>query len=123
VAAYFRAVEQIQPQQSGSPDAVAQQLVAGFAKGDTAGFDDLLRQAQATRDRMAALTPPSPCADYHRESLATLDGGLELMRGIRQAVSGAAGTQTLDLAAAANALKARSEALQEQEKALKQRYL
>jgi hypothetical protein len=123
VAAYFRAVEKIQPAQSGSPEVVAQSLMAGVAKGDTTEFDSLIRQAQGTRDRMAGLTPPPPCAAYHRESLATLDAGLELMRGLKQALAGSGpSTAALDLAATANALKTRTEALEEQEKALKQRY-
>jgi len=124
VLAYFAAVERIQPAQSGDPDAVAQQLVGGLAKGDNAGLDGMFQQAQATRARLAAITPPAPCAAFHRESLAVLDGGLEMMQSLKQALaaSGQGGTALQDLSARASELKARSEALQAQEKALRQRY-
>ena len=124
VQAYFAAVERIQPAQSGDPDAVAQQLVGGLAKGDSSGLDGMFQQAQATRARLAAITPPAPCAAFHRESLAVLDGGLEMMQSLKQSLasSGQGGSALQDLSARANELKARSEALQAQEKALRQRY-
>jgi type IV secretory pathway VirB10-like protein len=124
VQAYFAAVERIQPAQSGDPDAVAQQLVGGLAKGDSSGLDGMFQQAQATRARLAAITPPAPCAAFHRESLAVLDGGLEMMQSLKQSLAstGQGGTALQDLSARASELKARSEALQAQEKALRQRY-
>ena len=124
VQAYFAAVERIQPAQSGDPDAVAQQLVGGLAKGDSSGLDGMFQQAQATRARLAAITAPAPCAAFHRESLAVLDGGLEMMQSLKQSLasSGQGGTALQDLSARASELKARSEALQAQEKALRQRY-
>jgi len=124
VQAYFAAVERIQPAQSGDPDAVAQQLVGGLAKGDSSGLDGMFQQAQATRARLAAITAPAPCAAFHRESLAVLDGGLEMMQSLKQSLasSGQGGSALQDLSARANELKARSEALQAQEKALRQRY-
>lgn len=124
VQAYFAAVERIQPAQSGDPDAVAQQLVGGLAKGDSSGLDGMFQQAQATRARLAAITAPAPCAAFHRESLAVLDGGLEMMQSLKQSLAstGQGGTALQDLSARASELKARSEALQAQEKALRQRY-
>jgi hypothetical protein len=124
VKAYFAAVERIQPAQTGDPDAVAQQMVGGLAKGDSSGLDGMFQQAQATRARLAAITPPAPCAAFHRESLAVLDGGLEMMQSLKQSLAapGQGGTALQDLSARATELKARSEALQAQEKALRQRY-
>lgn len=124
VQAYFAAVERIQPAQSGDPDAVAQELVGGLAKGDSSGLDGMFQQAQATRARLAAITAPAPCAAFHRESLAVLDGGLEMMQSLKQSLAstGQGGTALQDLSARASELKARSEALQAQEKALRQRY-
>ena len=123
VAAYFQAVESIQPGSSGDPESMAQQAVAGLGKGDTAGFDGMVQQAQAARSRLSAIVPPQPCAAYHRECLESLDAGLELMREMKKALSSPEQeSSVLNLADRANALKARSEALQLQEKALKRRY-
>ncbi len=123
VATYFKTVEYIQPASGGDPESMAQQVVAGLGKGDTSGFDEMIRQARAARTRMSDVVPPPPCAAYHREALASLDAGLELMRSMRKALAAPGQeSQVLDLADQANALKARSEALQVQEKALKQRY-
>lgn len=121
VAAYFQAVDRIQPQRQGDPEAVAQQVMAGFGKGDTSDFEGMIQEAQTTRDRLAAITPPPPCAAYHRESLAILDGGLDLTRAIKAALGGT--NPPADLTDKATALKTRSEALQAQEQELKRRYV
>ncbi len=123
VAAYFQAVEASQPSASGDPETLAQQVVAGLGKGDMSGFDGMILQAQATRNRLYAITPPQPCAAYHRESLTSLDAGLDLMRDMKQALSSSGQeVAAIQLADRANALKARTGALQLQELALKQRY-
>ncbi|MDE3245852.1 MAG: hypothetical protein KGN80_07160, partial [Acidobacteriota bacterium] len=123
VAAYFQAVEAIQPASTGDPESMAQQVVAGLGKGDLSGFDGMIQQAQATRNRLYAITPPQPCAAFHRESLGSLDAGLTLMRDMKQALSTPGQDEAaIQLADRANALKARTDALQLQENALKQRY-
>ena len=122
VAAYFRATEALQPQTGGTPDAMAQQVMAGFGTGDTSSFDAMLQQAQDTRNRMAAIAPPQPCAAYHRETLACLDEGLDLLRSIKKAISANPDPQAPNLTDQANDLKARSQALQLQEQALKRSY-
>ncbi len=124
VAAYFKAVEYMQPaSQGGNPESMAQEVVAGLGKGDMSGFDDMIKQAQETRRRLSGIAPPQPCTAYHRESLASLDAGLDLMKAMQKALSSSGQeSQVLNLADQANALKARSEALQLQEKTLKQRY-
>jgi len=123
VQAYFRALDGLQPDVKGEPDQVAQEVMAGFAKGDTARFDGMDRQAQTARNRMAALTPPAPCAAFHQESLAVMEADLDLMRGIRQAMAATDGSTALGaLTEKANALKARTEALKARETALRAQY-
>lgn len=123
VAGYFHAVETIQPSASGDPETMAQQVVAGLGKGDMSGFDSMIQQAKATRERLSAITPPQPCAVYHLESLGSLDAGLELMNAMRKALSSTDHEASmLNLTDQANSLKVRTEALQLQEKALKQRF-
>jgi hypothetical protein len=123
VAAYFHTVESLQPETGGNPEAAALQATLGLGSGDTSGIDGLIRQALDTRNRLAALAPPQPCAAYHQELLASLDEGLGLMRAIKQMVTSTDPTaQAAQLTDRANALKARSETLKSMEKSLKQRY-
>ena len=123
VAAYFKAIESIQPETAGNPETVAMQITSGLGNGDPSGIDGMIQQAMQTRSRLAALSPPQPCAGYHRDLLASLDESLGLMRSIKQAFSSP--NPSLDantLTDAGKALKSRSDSLRSQEKALKQRY-
>lgn len=123
VAAYFQAAENSQPSSNGDPESIARQVLAGLSKGDMSGFDGMIQQTHESRSRLSMLVPPQPCAAYHRESLASLDAGLDMMRAMKKALSSPGqDAQLMDLAGQANALKARADALQLQEKALKQRY-
>jgi len=123
VAAYFKAVEGIQTAATGDPASVAQEIALGLGKGDSSGIDGMIRQAQDTRSRLAALAPPQPCAAYHKDLLASLDEGLDLMRAIKNlAASSDPAQQAPEITRRAGAMKARSDSLQSQEKALKRRY-
>jgi len=116
-------VARAQPPQAGDPETVARNLMAGFGQGDASGFETLVQQARTTREALAALQPPPPCADYHRESLAILDGNLELMQRLRGVLATTGpNPPSPDLTTRATALKARSEALQARERTLRQRY-
>jgi hypothetical protein len=123
VVAYFKAVEAIQPESSGDPETVAGQIAVGLGKGDTSGIDAMMQQAKDSRSRLAALTPPQPCAAYHRELLASLDGGLDMMQTLKQMMASPnPAQQAPDITSRANAMKARSDSLRNQEQDLKQRY-
>ena len=123
VAAYFAAMDRIQPGGfGGGPEAEAQAIMGSLAKGDSSGFDGLIQQAESARASMAALLPPPPCAAYHHECLADLDEGLSLMRALKAAMASSSDAQLPDLSARANALKTRSDALEREEQALRQRF-
>jgi hypothetical protein len=124
VAAYFEAVDQIEPgKMSGNAEDVAGEMAAALAKGDTSGLDGMIQETEAARERLAALTPPAACAGHHQESLASLGDALEVLRSLKSAMESpdpAAGLS--GVAARAAALRSRSEALQKEESALRQRY-
>ena len=122
VAAYFKAVDRLQPEQKGDPESVAQQIAAGVSKGDTSGLDGMDQQARAARSRMASLTPPPSCAAFHQESLALMDAGQELMLGLKKAMATPDAAQMGELSDRANALKARTEALRAQEAAIRRQF-
>ena len=124
VVAYFNAIDHLQPGGTGGdPESTAQGIVGSLAKGDSSGFEGMIQQAEGARGRLAAISPPQPCATYHRESLASLDDGLALMRSLKTAMAGqGAEGQLTSLAAQAEVLRKRSETLHTEEQALRRLY-
>ena len=124
VAAYFDAVDHIQAgAMSGEAEGVANEMAAALAKGDTSGLDKMIRETEAAKQSLAALTPPASCATHHRESLASLDDAMEVLRSMKTAMeSSEPATQLASVSARATALRSRADALQKEELALRQRY-
>jgi hypothetical protein len=124
VAAYLDAVDHIQPgKMSGDAESVAGEMAGALAKGDTSGLDRMIRETEAATESLAALTPPAPCAALHRESLGSLDDALEVLHSLKTAMeSPDPAAQFTGVATRATALRSRSEALQKEELALRQRY-
>lgn len=124
VAAYFDAVDHIQPEKmSGEAEGVANEMVAALAKGDTSGLDRMIRETEAAKESLAALTPPASCAAHHRVSLGSLDDALEILRSLKTAMeSPEPAAQLTGVAARATALRSRADVLQKEELALRQRY-
>jgi len=124
VAAYFDAVDHIQPgAMSGDAEAMANEMGAALANGDMSGLDKLVRQTEAAREKLAAVVPPPSCADFHRDSLASVDDALAVVRSLKAAMeSPDPAAQLASVAARANALKTRADALQKEEQDLRQRY-
>jgi len=124
VVSYFHAVDRIQPGDlSGDSNAMANEIVGSLLKGDASGFDNLAKQAATTRDKLAALKPPVPCAAHHQESLALLNEELSMMQAMKKVLdSSNPGEAATELTNKSNALRARTEALQAKEKALRQKY-
>lgn len=124
VAAYLDKVDHIQPgKMSGDAEDVAGEMAAALAKGDTSGLDRMIRETEAAKGRLAALTPPASCAAHYRESLGSLDDALEMLRSLKTAM--ASPNPSAQLAAVTNratAVRSRSEALRREELALRQRY-
>jgi hypothetical protein len=124
VAAYLDAVDRIQPQKmGGSAESVAAEMATALANGDTSGLDRFIRETEAARSSLAALMPPEVAATYHRESLASLDDALEMLRSLKTAMASPDPTAQLGVVATrASALRSRSEVLQKEEGALRERY-
>jgi hypothetical protein len=124
VAAYLDAVDRIQPgATAGSPEGIANELAAALANGDTSGLDGLIRETEGAKERLTGLRPPAACAAHHRESLGSVDDALEVLRSLKTAMESpdpAAGLASV--AAQAGALRSRAEALQREEKTLRERY-
>ena len=124
VAAYFDAVDHIQPgAMSGEAEGVAHEMAAALTSGDTSSLDKMIRETEAAKARLAAVTPPVPCAAHHRESLGSLDDAMEVLRSLKTAMeSSEPATQLANVSTQATALRSRAEALQKEELALRERY-
>lgn len=124
VAAYFDAVDRIQlGAMSGEADPIAHEMAASLVNGDTSGLEKMIRQTETVRSSLAAIMPPAPCAVFHRESLASLDDGVELLRTFKPAMeSSDPGAQLAAVSNRAIAMRSRAEALQKEERALRERY-
>jgi len=46
----------------------------------------MIRETEAAKESLAALTPPASCAAHHRGSLGSLDDALEILRSLKTAM-------------------------------------
>ena len=124
VASYFDAVDRIQAgAMSGEAEGVANEMAAALANGDTSSLDKMIRQTETAKASLAAVTPPAPCVSVHRETLASLDDSIEVLRSMKSAMeSSEPAAQLAGVATRATTLRSRAEALQKEELALRQRY-
>ena len=124
VAAYFDTVERIQVgSMSGNAESVGQEMAAALASGDTSSLDKMIRETEAARARLTAVSPPAPCVAHHRESLGSLDDALEVLRSLKAAMESPEPIgQLANVTTRAQALRSRAEVLQKEELALKERY-
>ena len=108
---------------SGEAEGVANEMAAALAKGDSSGLDRMIRETEAAKESLAALTPPASCAAHYRESLASLDDAMEVLRSLKTAMeSSEPAAQLASVSARATELRSRADALQKEELALRQRY-
>ncbi|MBK9063910.1 MAG: hypothetical protein IPL89_12060 [Acidobacteria bacterium] len=124
VAAYFFAVERIQVgSMTGNAESVGQEMAAALANGDTSSLEKMIRETESARARLAALSPPAPCVAHHRESVASLDDALEVLRSLKAAMESPEPIgQLANVTTRAQALRSRAEVLQKEERAIKERY-
>jgi len=124
VAAYFDTVERIQVgSMSGNAESVGQEMAAALANGDTSSLEKMIRETEAARARLTAVSPPAPCVAHHRESLGSLDDALEVLRSLKAAMESPEPIgQLANVTTRAQALRSRAEVLQKEELTLKERY-
>lgn len=124
VAAYFNAVDRIQMGgMTGEAEGIAREMAAALANGDTSGLDKMIRETEAAKQSLAAVTSPASCAAFHRETLASFDDAMDVLRSLKTAMeSSDPATQLAGVSARATALRPRAEALQKEELTLRERY-
>lgn len=124
VARYLADVDQIQPASlNGSPESVATEMATALARGDTSGLDAMIRQTEAAKERLVAVRPPAPCTVHYQKSLESLDDAVEMLRALKRSMQSADPVAGLaSVQARASILQTRAEALQSEDRALRQRY-
>jgi hypothetical protein len=123
VAQYFREVDRIQNIDVDNPEATAQSLVQAAASGDNSGLRKLLGQAREVEEKVRAITPPPPCAGYHKKLVGTLAASREMLQQLERGLSSGGGIEALPgLLGRAQGEKGRAEALAREEKEIKRRY-
>jgi hypothetical protein len=122
VAQYFRDVDRLQNVDVDDPQASAQALIDSAGSGDNSGLQKLVAQARTAEQQARALTPPAPCAAYHKKLVALLAESREMIQKLAAGFAGGSLDALPSLMARANSEKARQESLARDEAALKRRY-
>jgi hypothetical protein len=108
---------------TGEAEGIAREMAAALANGDTSGLDKMIRETEAAKQSLAAVTPPASCAAHHRETLASFDDAMDVLRSLKTAMeSSDPATQLAGVSVRATALRPRAEALQKEELTLRERY-
>lgn len=122
VAQYFKAADRLQNADVDDPQAMATSLIGAASSGDTSGLRRLVAQATEALDKGRALTPPPPCAHYHKELLVILTQSRTLLHDLEERVASGSVDSLPTLLTQANTTKARAEALGREERQLKSRF-
>ena len=122
VARYFDQVDRLQNVDVDNPEASASALIGAATSGDTSGLQQLVAQARDTEQKVRAITPPPPCAQYHQQLLSMLGESHSMLQRLEQGIGGGGLDSLPALVSQANAAKSRSEKLADQARELKRRY-
>lgn len=120
---YFLRLAMLQKGPAGlSPQMFAERMVGDIARGDTSQFDEMVKNAESAREEAGRISPPAPCAEIHRKTLALMDDSVRLMHDFRDSLKAqnVANLQALELAA--RRLMARTRELELMQEAIRQRY-
>jgi hypothetical protein len=122
VASYFRDVDRLQNIDVDNPEAAATSLIGAATSGDTSGLRQLVSQARDTEQKVRAITPPPPCAQYHERLLSLHAESRSMLQRLEQGLGGGDLGSLPALLSQANAAKSRSEALASEAREIKRRY-
>ncbi|MEO7731945.1 MAG: hypothetical protein ABIY55_13300 [Kofleriaceae bacterium] len=117
---YFTQMQAIQTV-SGSTDTneAANKLLTASMTGDTSGFDELIKAAQAGAAQARAIQPPPCCVAYHEHLLSLLGESVTMVQQIKRAMATNDATSLSALAASGSSLQTRASALEAEGKQIK----
>jgi hypothetical protein len=120
---YFLRLAMLQKGPTGlSPQMFAERMVGDIARGDMSQLDEMVQNAESAREEAGRISPPAPCAEIHRKTLALMDDSVRLMHDFRDSLKAqnVANLQALELAA--RRLMTRTRELELMQEAIRQRY-
>ena len=117
---YFMQMQAIQTI-SGSTDTneAANKLLTASMTGDTGGFDELVKAAQAGATQARAIQPPPCCVAYHEHLLGLLGESVTMVQQIKHAMATNDAASLSALATSGSSLQARAAALEAEGKQIK----
>lgn len=101
------------------PNAFAVELVQAATKGDTSGFDRLIKDSDEMRRAAKDVKPPASCREYHETSLKLLAESRALLVEMRDVIKSGNLAGLSSLTPKAQALQERAQALEAQEKRIR----
>lgn len=116
---YLANIKSIEVAGGSDPNALAQEIMAGAAQGDTSGMDKLIASIDDAERRARALTPPPAAAEYHRMVLETMKDSSTVVREMKSALATGNLSALAGLASKAQTMQARAEQLEQLEKQLR----
>lgn len=90
VATYFSDLDAItvdHPSHTGDPQGHAQALVTAAMSGDTTGLDELITANNAMVKDIGGLSPPAPCREHHRRTLAVVNDSTRILQDLKSAMT------------------------------------
>jgi len=99
----------------------ANKLLTSAMSGDSSGFDDLIKVAEAGADRARSISPPSCCVEYHERMIGMLTESVQIVRQLKAAIASNDSGALTRLAASGNSLQTRATALEDEARQIKTR--
>ncbi len=104
------------------PEAMAGQLLEQIMTGDFSGLDDLAATQQLVIDNIKQVHTPRPCKEHHRRTVATMEGGRDMLSDMRTALETEDMTKIMFMAMQAQTLMSDAEEVDRLGEELKQKY-
>jgi type IV secretory pathway VirB10-like protein len=117
---YFTQMQAIQTIAGGTDtNEAANKLLTASMTGDTSGFDELIKAAQAGAAQARAIQPPPCCVAYHEHLLGLLGESVTMVQQIKRAMATNDAASLSALAASGSSLQTRASALEAEGKQIK----
>jgi hypothetical protein len=122
IARYFDQVDRLQNVDVDNPEAAATELFNAAAAGDSSGLRRLVVQTRDTEQKVRAIRPPPPCAQYHERLVSMLAESHSMLQQLEKGLGSGDLASVPALLSQANSAKSRSAALQNEAREIKRRH-
>jgi hypothetical protein len=122
VARYFQEVDRLQNVDVDNPEASAMSIIGAATSGDTSGLHRQVVQTRDTEQKVRAITPPPPCAQYHERLVSMLAESRSMLERLEKGLGSGDLEAVPALLSQADSAKSRSQALESEAREIKRRY-